>query len=271
MAVSQVEESLFFPLGFHTLHNWTLSPVLFQTLPIYPPSSPVKEPGIFCLLVRARLDASHETIVIITIQKVGRLCLPVSLCYIVHQNFLFLFFLLLFHSKVEERIWKNWPVSKLKRRPINATTTRIPMRERIPSVQDPNSWFLTISRSRKNLDKISFYSPRKEKGNFPIFRFSKQLPTRNQPVASPYSTPHPSVRNPWPSCCSPIFAGSRFDPIIVVSGPRLLFARTRTEAESRGPATVESAATRPRVLLIGRQTTRVWIAHKRKSTFQLGL
>jgi hypothetical protein len=82
---------------------------------------------------------------------------------------LFLFFLLLFHSKVEERIWKNWPVSKLKRRPINATTTRIPMRERIPSVQDPNSWFLTISRSRKNLDKISFYSPRKEKRNFPIF------------------------------------------------------------------------------------------------------
>lgn len=96
---------------------------------------------------------------------------------------------------------------KLKRRPINATTSRIPMRERIPSVQDPNSLVLTISRSRKNLDKISFYSPRKEKKKFSHFRFSKQLATRNQPVASPYSFPNPSVRNPWPSCCSPIFAG----------------------------------------------------------------
>lgn len=109
MAVSQVEESLFFPLGFHTLHNWTLSPVLFQTLPIYPPhlTSPVKEPGIFCLLVRARLDACHETIVIITIQKVGRLAFVsarFSLLYRSPNFFLFLFFLLLFHSKVEERI-----------------------------------------------------------------------------------------------------------------------------------------------------------------------
>jgi hypothetical protein len=83
----------------------------FKPYPFIPPTSPVKEPGIFCLLVRARLDASHETIVIITIQKVGRLAFVsarFSLLYRSPNFFWFLF--LLFHSKVEERILK-WPVS----------------------------------------------------------------------------------------------------------------------------------------------------------------
>jgi hypothetical protein len=131
MAVSQVEESLFFPLGFHTLHNWTLSPVLFQTLPIYPPSSPVKEPGIFCLLVRARLDASHETIVIITIQKVGRLAFVSARFSLLYRSPNFLVFVFVFTVSFQSggENFKKLAGFKLKRRPINATTSRIPMRE----------------------------------------------------------------------------------------------------------------------------------------------
>ncbi len=169
MAVSQVEESLFFPLGFHTLHNWTLSPVLFQTLPIYPPHLtsqgarnllPFSPGPPRCLPRNDRYNYNPKS-------WTFGVCVCPFLSVISFTKFFLVFvFTVSFQSGGENFKMAGF---KLKRRPINATTSRIPMRERIPSVQDPNSLVLTISRSRKNLDKISFYSPRKEKGNFPIF------------------------------------------------------------------------------------------------------
>jgi hypothetical protein len=114
MAVSQVEESPFFPLGFHTLHNWTLSPVLFQTLPIYPPHLtsqgarnllPFSPGPPRCLPRNDRYNYNPKS------WTFGVCVCPFLSVISFTKFFLFLFFLLLFHSKVEERILKNWPVS----------------------------------------------------------------------------------------------------------------------------------------------------------------